>query len=224
MSSSTLLGVVRFVRRISFLPKDEQLYRHLQSMVDLIAVSSAELRLMINDGLTRDERNLHLREIIRAKTSGKQAQRTINDIVNRAVITPFPRQEITGLADMLQDILGSLKMAANLYFYFQVENPPDELRQMAEIVAASGQQIALIISPLQQFNHPESVYHAIEELESRADDIRAIRMPMIIFRATTLDELRRAYALMKVIEVLEKTTDILKGVTVKVKGVIDSHV
>jgi len=218
-------SVIAKVRKFSTFPKDNNLYVHLQQVARLIQESSENLTKLIIDTPEREEQENLVQEIRRLESAGDGVQEAISQFVGSSFTPPFPSQDINTLADVLDDILDSIKDAANLFYQHHITDPPGELIEMAKIIREMGETFNTdVIEHLKKFEHPNHVYAPINLLEAKADDIKVIGGPAILRRAQDLGQLKNAIAIGQIIAELERATNKFEKAAIIIKGVISKSV
>jgi predicted phosphate transport protein (TIGR00153 family) len=126
----------------------------------------------LNDLFTTFDRlDERVAEIQALEHAGDQIDAEIAVRLERAFITPFDRDDIHELSARLDDVVDGIQEAAETVVIYGIEEPTDEARQLAGIVAAQGEQL---LSALKLLDHLENAgRHLVQvhDLENKADGL-----------------------------------------------------
>ncbi|MBN1983747.1 MAG: DUF47 family protein [Chitinivibrionales bacterium] len=234
-----------WIRSIRLIPTDKKFYEFFQEQLELIEHAATLLNQMLDK--TTDERQckeLH-REIDRIETQGDEVYRKIYRLCRDSVTNPFPLNQILELARALDDILDGIEGTADDYqalrFTFDGD-VSEELVELARLIGIASEQMRMIVEPLKKADHPIDIYRAISEIEHQADDLKS-KILHDSYRHTETEITRqieslsekelilllvrlnhRAFAMVKLSDRLEKTTDFFLRASDLVKGVIAQRV
>lgn len=212
------------IRRLNSVPKDGELFVHFEQMITLIQSSSEKLHILITSE-DNDICEKALRTICQNEKSGDGVQSSVSKFTGSSFCPPFPSQDITILTSALDDILDSIKDAANNYFYHGITAPPEQLIAMAEIIRQLGEIFTVeIIDYLRKFQHPNHIYSPVISLEGKADDIKNMGIPKMIQQTRNFEEYKKAKAVSEVIKALERATNMFEKALKIIEGVISKSV
>src|ERR1035437_409782 len=89
----------------------------------------------------------------------------------RALITPFDREDIHELTSRLDDVVDGIQEVAETFVIYGIEKPTPEARQLAGIIAGQG---AELLAALRLLDNPETMQahlRSVRTLENEADGL-----------------------------------------------------
>jgi predicted phosphate transport protein (TIGR00153 family) len=157
-----------------FAPKDARFFPLLNDtavILDQAAVFLTEL--FSSEGQTR---RVELCKLIKAEeTKGDKVTGRIFKELNDTFITPFDREDISSLADQLDDAIDAINRSAQKVLLFSPETLPLPTIQLAEIIKKGTSELKLAISELSNLRKSDKLIRAhtkeIKRLEEEADGI-----------------------------------------------------
>jgi len=127
-----------------------------------------------------------------AEQEGDRITQEIMRRLDRQFVTPLDREDISGLAQCLDDVLDLCEAVATRMHRFDFSTPRPSAIELADILVRSAKEIEHVVCGLEHIGHDHSHHwRSIHLLENEADEIE---------RAALAGELSRA------IECIEKGT------------------
>lgn len=199
------------------IPKDEKFFDMFRHMGTIIIDGAQQLKDMLDD---YSDPLTSQRAIKDTEHKGDSQTHEIIRRLNKTFITPFDREDIYALAGALDDILDLIDASAQRMVMYNVDQPTDDARKLAEIILNSCHAVG---RALQHLGGKDADICAccveINVLENEADQVCRSAISHLF------DEEKDPIQLIKwkeIYETLEKATDkcedaanILESVVVK---------
>lgn len=123
----------------------------------------------------------------RLKEKEKEADHlvhTIKKLLSKTFITPFDREDIQGLADVIDDIIDTIEEAANRLFLYQITVPLPALTTLAVLITKACQEIFWGTKHLKTLRkHPDRLALCCKNLndfEEEGDAIHRASLSLVI--------------------------------------------
>ncbi|MDR1859686.1 MAG: DUF47 family protein [Bacteroidales bacterium] len=203
-----------------FAPKESRFFPLLEETATILDnTATFLLELFTTD---QPERSAELVRLIKAEESrGDKTTGKIFKELNNTFITPFDREDITGLADVMDDAIDSMHRAANKVALFAPKSLPQSTAQMAEIIQQAAVEIKAAVLELSnlQKNDRDIRKHTkkIKHLEEAADTVYERGTSQLFRTETDAIELVK---LKEIIQELEKSANTMNGVGKALKMLI----
>jgi hypothetical protein len=139
--------------------------------------------------------------------------------LERAFITPFDREDIHELSSRLDDIVDGIQEAAETIVIYGIEEPTDEARRLAGIIAAQGEQLLEALRKLDALETVGMHLKEIHGLENEADGLsraaigRLFRDGSDALRVIKLRDLY--YFLEETIDAAEDAAEVIERIAAK---------
>jgi uncharacterized protein len=139
--------------------------------------------------------------------------------LERSFITPFDREDIHELSARLDDVVDGIQEAAETVVIYGIEEPTDEARQLAGIVAAQAEQLLAALKMLDHLEGAGSHLTQVHDLENKADGLSRAAIGRL-FReggdALRVIKFRDLYmALEETIDAAEDAAEVIERVAAK---------
>ncbi|MDP9496524.1 MAG: DUF47 family protein [Actinomycetota bacterium] len=154
--------------RLRLTPRDVSFYGFFSRAADNL-VSGAELLVqsLSSDG-DRRELAQQLRDIEHASD---EITHEVMRQLNSTFVTPFDRQDIQALASRLDDVMDHMEAAAQLVVLYELDELPDELQQVAQILVRAAQVTAEAMPRLRGLKDLSEYWIEVNRLENEADQL-----------------------------------------------------
>ncbi len=143
--------------------------------------------------------------------------------LHRTFVTPFDREDITLLAQTLDDVTDFIHAAADAMFLYKVDSPSQRARELSDIIVEAAAEVERAISHLQHRGELKLIpSHCIEinRLENMAD--RVFRAAMAELFEDTPD-IAQVIKWREIYEHMESATDRCEDVANVLEGVALKH-
>jgi predicted phosphate transport protein (TIGR00153 family) len=154
------------------------------------------------------------------KQHERRGDELIHDLItklNRSFITPFDREDLHGLSELMDDVLDLIHACAFKMYFYGVDRP---ITQFEELVAILERQVQLTSEAIADLYKPDRVLalcSQIDDLENQADHVHH-NMIRTMFE-TERDPIRLIKN-KEVIEDLEAATDACEDVADALESVV----
>ncbi|MDR1562582.1 MAG: DUF47 family protein [Dysgonamonadaceae bacterium] len=157
-----------------FAPNESKFFPLLEETATVCAKSGT---LMAELFSTKNKEKIpELYKAIKAEESnGDKITGTIFKELNNTFITPFDREDISELADVIDDAVDAMNRAAHKVVLFQPETLPESTRQLAEILKKGAAEIKAAVGELSNLKKNDKAIRnhtkEIKRLEEEADTV-----------------------------------------------------
>lgn len=203
----------------SLSPKDDKFYDLFIENAHIIYETSILLRAYVND---LNDSEVKLKEIKDMEHKSDQQQRTILNELNKTFITPFDREDIYMIANVMDDIVDYMEASASRFVMFNVNDATEHSKMLCELIEKSSKQV---IELMEQFkiskksNKLSECVIAINKIEEEGDMIfRKVVRKLFVEEIPILDVIkwREIYQyLEKTLDACESVANIIEGVAMK---------
>jgi uncharacterized protein len=111
------------------------------------------------------------RDILKAEQEGDRITQEIVRRLNLSQVRAMDSRDVYALATQLDDIVDDIEEAADFMSLYKIEAPMDQGRALAEILAASCEQISAALTELRSFGDLEPYWIEIHRLENEGDRV-----------------------------------------------------
>ncbi|MDR2470404.1 MAG: DUF47 family protein [Tannerella sp.] len=205
-----------------FTPKDVRFFHLLISSAGILE-KAANLLYTLFETDDREKMRELCRLIKQEETEGDKVTNRIFKALNETFITPFDREDITALADEMDDVTDVINRAAQNVLLFSPETLPPATLQMTEIIRKGAVEINAAIGELSSLrNSDKSVRAHIREIKRLEEEADAVYEKVIssLFRSDI--RTTEVIKLKEIIQSLEKSVNkmntvgkILKTIVIK---------
>jgi len=164
MKINTLLSV--------FAPKDVKFFPLLEETASIIVKSSLLLQEIFSSA--NEERRIELCRLIKAaEVEGDKVTGSIFKELNNTFITPFDREDIHALADVMDDVIDVINRCAQKVLLYDPHRLPESTAKLANIVQKGSVEIQNSVNELSNMKKTDILLRGhckeIKRLEEEAD-------------------------------------------------------
>jgi predicted phosphate transport protein (TIGR00153 family) len=196
-------------------PEDRVFFDMLEEESSNVAKGAEVLERMITqyDGL--EERRAEMKEI---EHRGDEIVHQIYEKVNSTFVTPIDQDDITRLASLYDDVLDYMDSAANRIVLYEVRESTEPMKQLANIVARSVDEIHAAFVAMRGRNRKEIDRRciAVDTLENEADVILNDSVAQL-FKGSNVIQIMK---LKEIYEELETVTDRCEDVSQVLRDIV----
>ena len=203
-----------------FVPKEKKFYPLYQKQAGCIYEAARLLRqMLVETDLNRLE---NLKKDIKAcETEGDAVLRDFYSQLFATVLTPFDREDVHELAEMMDTFLDRIDDSANIILTRRFLAVDPDLTTMAENIMFCAENLNSIISDLPEMYDKRKeiarLCHEIKSLEHDNDELYGSYISKLFRQDYSLTEIIKRKDL---VQVLENTTNSAKYVSDKVRSII----
>ena len=203
-----------------FVPKEKKFYPLYQKQAEHIDKAAKLLRQMLIE--TDLERLENLKKEIKAcETDGDEVLRDFYSQLFNTVLTPFDRDDVHELAEMMDNFLDRLDDSANIILTRRFLAVDEDLNTMAENIMFAAENLSNIIRDLPVMYDKQKeiarLCHGIKTLENENDVLYGKYISKLFQQDYSLTEIIKRKDL---VQVLENTTNSVKYISDKVRSII----
>jgi predicted phosphate transport protein (TIGR00153 family) len=205
------------VVRLSFVPQRKEFFelysRASANVVQIARLLSELLERFPDDGadLTRDIKDL--------EHEGDRITHELVDLLNRTFVTPFDRDDMFRLAQVLDDVCDHVDEAAGYIVGYGVDSIRPQARQQGHVILRSATKLDEAVGRLEGFKDSRRQLAELRELEDEGDRLnrdavselfRNERDAITIVRWKDIHE-----QLEEAVDACENAADVLEAILVK---------
>ena len=203
-----------------FVPKETKFYPLYQKQAEYIDKAAKLLRQMLVE--TDLERLETLKKDIKAcETEGDEVLRDFYSQLFSTVLTPFDRDDVHELAEMMDTFLDRIDDSANIVLTRRFLAVDEDLTTMSENIMFAAENLSNIIRDLPVMYDKRKeiarLCHEIKSLENENDVLYGSYISKLFNNGYSLTEIIKRKDL---VQVLENTTNSVKYISDKVRSII----
>ncbi len=203
-----------------FVPKEKKFFPLYMQQAEYIGKASKLLRqMLIETDLERLEALKH--EIKDCETSGDDVLREFYSQLFSTVLTPFEREDVHELAEMMDTFLDRIDDSANIILTRRFLAVDEDLTTMAENIMFAAENLCAIITDLPElYNKRKEVARLCQEIKSLEhdnDELYGNYISKLFQQDYSLTEIIKRKDL---VQVLENTTNSAKYISDEIRGII----
>ncbi|MDR1330645.1 MAG: DUF47 family protein [Tannerella sp.] len=203
-----------------FTPKDGKFFPLLNSMAVAMDRSAMLLQQLLGAS-TEDEWAQLCKSIKDEELEGDRLVKKIFKELNNTFITPFDREDISSLADELDDVIDAINRSAHKVLLYSPEGLPESTQQLAKIIREGTEEILKAVPELERVRKSDAVIRGctkkIKKLEEEADAIYEKGITELFHSETKIKELIK---IKEIIQELERCANALNTVGKVLKTII----
>ena len=161
----------------SLMPREERFITLLHQSALNLQTASRVLQDLFNNYKDVPAR---VEEIKRLEESGDQVIHEIFQMLHRTFVTPFDREDISALAERLDDVMDAMDQASNYLLEYKIEQPTAFARHLADIIVKTADELELATGLLRNRGAKLKAIlpHTVElnKLENEADQVKGRAM------------------------------------------------
>jgi len=204
-----------------FTPKDVKFFPLLKETAEILAESGNLIEILFTS--PSDHINDLCHKIKEQESKGDAVAKKISKALIETFITPFDREDIHALSDVLDDVIDSINRSAQKLQFYEPKILPDYMAQMATIVKRGTEETKRAIDALPSLkkNSKDVRTHCKEmkRLESEADVIYEKAIIKLFHEDITTVELIKLKEILFELEMsinkVNSTAKILKTIVIK---------
>ena len=205
-----------------FVPKENKFYPLYIQQADYISKASKLLRKMIAETDLHQLESLK-KEIKECETEGDTVLRIFYTQLFSTVLTPFEREDVHELAEMMDTFLDRIDDSANIILTRRFTDIDEDLTNMTNNIMFAADSLNTIIHNLEFTDNPEKrkeisrLCHEIKAIENENDDLYGNYISKLFTQNHSLTEIMIRKDL---VQVLENTTNSVKYISDEIRSII----
>ncbi|MFC1984797.1 DUF47 domain-containing protein [Chloroflexota bacterium] len=205
--------------KFPFMPREEKFFELFEGSAQNAVKAATRLKQLVD---TWKNVEASVSEITELEHEGDTITHRIMEQLNRTFVTPFDREDITLLAQSLDDVTDFIHAAADAMFIYKVNRPSQSARELSDIIVQAATEVEEATSLLRHRANlkriPERCVE-INRLENMADRVFRSAMAELFNNTTDIAEIikwREIYAHMEsATDRCEDVANVLEGVALK---------
>ena len=207
-----------------FVPKETKFYPLYIQQADLIGKASKLLRKMITETDLKKLESLKI-EIKACETEGDEVLRLFYSQLFNTVLTPFDREDVHQLAELMDNTLDLLDDSSNIIYTRRITDIDKDLTVMTDNIVFASESLDTIMHNLELTDNPSKrreigrLCQEIKLIENENDDLYGNYISKLFSQNYRLTEIIIRKDL---VQVLENTTNSLKYISDKLRSIIST--
>ncbi len=152
-------------------PQEKQFFDDLESEAENMLQGARAFRAIFDDFSRLAD---HRRRIKDIEHRGDEIVHHIYESLNRAFVTPLAREDLSGLASKLDDVLDYINGAATRLAVYEIDKPTKAMVDFADIILKAAEQLRAGMTAVRDHKARDAVMSCaieINRLENVADDL-----------------------------------------------------
>ena len=204
-----------------FVPKEKKFYPLYQKQADHIMKASQLLRKMITETDMQQLEALK-KEIKACETDGDEVLRDFYTQLFSTVLTPFEREDVHELAEMMDTFLDRIDDSANIILTRRFTEVDEDLTTMTDNIMFAAEALGNIIRNLEFMNTGKAreimrLCQEIKTYEHDNDELYGNYISKLFTQNYSLTDIIKRKDL---VQVLENTTNSVKYISDKVRSIV----
>ncbi|MBQ3710521.1 MAG: DUF47 family protein [Bacteroidales bacterium] len=205
-----------------FVPKEKKFYPLYIQQAEYISKASKLLRKMITETDLQQLENLK-KEIKACETGGDEVLRIFYSQLFSTVLTPFEREDVHELAEMMDTFLDRIDDSANIILTRRFTDIDEDLTTMTDNIMFAAESLNTIIKNLEFTDNPGKqkeigrLCHEIKSIENENDELYGNFISKLFTQNYSLTEIVKRKDL---VQVLENTTNSVKYISDEIRIIL----
>ena len=205
-----------------FVPKEKKFYPLYQKQAEYIDQAAKLLRKMITE-TDLEQLEALKKEIKACETSGDDVLRDFYSQLFATVLTPFEREDVHELAEMMDTFLDRIDDSANIILTRRFTDVDEDLTTMTDNIMFAAESLSHIIRDLEFIGNNSKnkeinrLCHEIKTMEHDNDELYGNYISKLFQQGYSLTEIIKRKDL---VQVLENTTNSVKYISDKIRSII----
>lgn len=206
-----------------FIPQEERFFDLLNQSAETVLEGTNALLAFLEDYTDIERKARRLKDIEHA---GDEITHEVFAALHRTFITPIDREDISELAEALDDVLDWTEEVSRRMYIYKIEEPTDLARKFARVLAEQAAQIHRMMPLVLNKRARAEIEKAkaeIHRLENEADDLLVEALGNLYDNATDVPSLTRAIRWADLYQIMEGATDKAEHVATVVQNIVVKH-
>ncbi len=152
-------------------PQEKQFFDDLESEAENVLQGARAFRAIFDDFTRLAEHRKKIKDI---EHRGDEIVHHIYESLNRAFVTPLAKEDLSGLATKLDDVLDYINHAATRIAVYEIDRPTKSMVDFADLTLRSVEQIRAGMKAVRDTKAEDAVMACtieVNRLENVADDL-----------------------------------------------------
>lgn len=205
---------------MKFLPKEEKFFDHFEELAVKIEEGAKLFIDILNNFEHSEAKVTTLKDV---EHEADTITHRIYEKMHKTFLTPFDREDIYALANKMDSILDMIEATAVRMYLYKVDNPNNEIKEMALTLSNAVAKVKEIVYGLRDKKKSKMILEAcvvINTLENEGDYIMRQAMARLFDREKNAKELIKWK---EIFERVEEAIDVCEDVSNIVEGIVLKH-
>ncbi len=152
-------------------PQEKQFFDDLESEAENVLQGARAFRAIFDDFTRLADHRKRIKDI---EHRGDEIVHHLYESLNRAFVTPLAKEDLSGLASKLDDVLDYINGAATRLAVYEIDRPTKSMIDFAEIILKAAEQIRAGMTAVRSPKAQDAVMACtieVNRLENVADDL-----------------------------------------------------
>jgi uncharacterized protein len=164
-------GGVSPVVKLTLFPKETRFFAFFEQQAENIVHMAQQLQDMINSPQNLKERASIIADM---EGDGDAITHDIMKLLYRSFITPLDREDISSLANSLDNIADMIHIVADTFYLYKIEKSTDKAKELSDIILKAVMEVEGSVTEIKStVNQPELLKRcvAINQIENSSDAV-----------------------------------------------------
>ena len=201
------------------LPKEEGFFKLFDEAASKAAKGAALLLELVENHERAEELR---REIEEVEHDSDITTHEIADRLNRTFVTPFDHEDISALAERLDDILDNIEATADRMYLYEAGKPAPEMKELTSVLAEATRAVERAVGGLRDVKQARRILDyciEIHRLENVGDEQSRLALAKLFRGSDALHALKWK----EIYDHVENAIDKCEDVAVIVEGIVVKH-
>ena len=156
-------------------PKEPKFFPVLKKMSDTLLTASGLLIEYLRSDRSQPDTADYYKKIKELERAADKLSNKIFEDLDSTFITPFDREDIHGLANMLDDVIDGVNKCAKIVWLYNPKEIPESAVKLAGLIQEAAVQIGLAVDELDVLKKRSANIKKycleLHEIENKADDV-----------------------------------------------------
>jgi len=204
---------------LRLLPKEEGFFKLFDEAASKAAKGAALLLELVENHERAEELR---REIEEVEHDSDITTHEIADRLNRTFVTPFDHEDISALAERLDDILDNIEATADRMYLYEAGKPAPEMKELTSVLAEATRAVERAVGGLRDVKQARRILDyciEIHRLENVGDEQSRLALAKLFRGSDALHALKWK----EIYDHVENAIDKCEDVAVIVEGIVVKH-
>ncbi|MSQ24328.1 MAG: DUF47 domain-containing protein [Chloroflexi bacterium] len=206
-----------------FIPQEERFFDLLNQSAANVSEGSNALLDLVENYIDVERKARKIKDI---EHSGDEITHEIFAALNRTFITPLDREDISELAEALDDVLDWTEDVSRRMHMYKVDRPTELAKRFARVLADQGliikEMVPMLVSRRARTMIEKSKTE-IHRLENEADDLLVEALGSLYDNATDIPSLTWAIRWADLYQIMEGATDKAEHAATVLQNIVVKH-
>ena len=199
-------------------PQEKQFFDDLEAEAENVLQGARAIRAIFDDFPRLSD---HRRRIKDIEHRGDEIVHHIYESLNRAFVTPLAKEDLSGLASKLDDVLDYINGAATRLAVYDIGRPTKAMIEFADLILKATEQIRAGMTAVREPKARDAVMACtieVNRLENVADDLLMTALAEVFKSGdpVTIIKLKDVYEYLEIVtDRCEDAANILEDIVVK---------